>query len=78
MSCTLRRCGYEEKDILAELWQFSREHCKPPHKQNNRDDVEELTQLSRRAARHVRPGFPVEKVKGEHTPVNVPGRHPPQ
>ena len=72
----MRRCGYEEKDILAGLWQFSREHCKPPHKQSDRSDVEELTQLSRRAARHVRPGFPVEKVKGEHTPVNVPGPAP--
>ena len=58
LSCTLRRCGYEEKDILAELWKFSRDHCQPPHNQNNRSDVDELTQLAWRAARHVRPGFP--------------------
>ena len=59
----MRRCGYEEKDILAELWKFSTERCKPPHNPNNRDDVAELAQLSRRAARHVRPGFPREAVK---------------
>ena len=57
-SCTLRRCGMTESEILRKLWQFSREHCKPPHNPNNRDDVAELAQLSRRAARHVRPGFP--------------------
>ena len=71
-SCTLRRCGMTESEILERLWQFSREHCKPPHKQSDRSDVEELTQLSRRAARHVRPGFPAEKkvkAKGEHTTV---------
>ena len=49
LSCTLRRCGYEEKDILAGLWQFSRENCKPPHNQNSRDDVAELTSLASRA-----------------------------
>ena len=71
-SCTLRRCGMTESEILERLWQFSREHCKPPHNPNNRDDVAELAQLSRRAARHVRPGFPAEKkvkAKGEHTTV---------
>ena len=62
-SCTLRRCGFNEDMILTNLWQFSREHCKPPHNPNNRDDVAELAQLSRRAARHVRPGFPREAVK---------------
>ncbi|MGP8203072.1 hypothetical protein [Methanoregula sp.] len=71
-SCTLRRCGFNEDMILTNLWQFSREHCKPPHNPNNRDDVAEIAQLSRRAARHVRPGFPAEKkvkAKGEHTTV---------
>ena len=71
-SCTLRRCGMTESEILERLWQFSREHCKPPHNPNNRDDVAELAQLSRRADRHVRPGFPAEKkvkAKGEHTTV---------
>ncbi|MGP8116874.1 primase C-terminal domain-containing protein [Methanoregula sp.] len=71
-SCTLRRCGMTESEILERLWQFSREHCKPPHDPTGRDDVAELAQLSRRAARHVRPGFPAEKkvkAKGEHTTV---------
>ena len=61
-----------ESEILERLWQFSREHCKPPHNPNNRDDVAESAQLSRRADRHVRPGFPAEKkvkAKGEHTTV---------
>src|SRR5208282_1712652 len=62
-ACTLRRCGLDEPMILTNLWQFSREHCKPPHKQNNREDVAELASLASRAARFVRPGFPAEKVK---------------
>ena len=60
-SCTLRRCGMTEPEILAELWKFSTEHCKPPHNLNNRSDVDELASLARRAAQFVRVGFPAEK-----------------
>jgi P4 family phage/plasmid primase-like protien len=61
-SCTLRRCGLSEPEILQGLWAFSQEHCNPPHRQDNRDDVAELSNLANRAARSVRPGFPHAKV----------------
>ena len=57
-SCLLRRCGIDEPGINEGLWSFSLAHCKPPHNQNNHDDVAELKSLSARAARYVKVGFP--------------------
>jgi hypothetical protein len=57
-SCRLRRCGLSENAILDSLWNFSAEHCIPPHNPANSNDVTEFKGLAARAFKYVRVGFP--------------------